>query len=171
MKVLPFENYKLISPLSEDEVIKRLAQIIEPKETFNHFFWTKNSSKPYEGKLKDGYFKIRRIIDYRNSFLPMIMGHVSQTQAYTEIRIRMRPAKAVIIFMIFWMGVVLSVCIVVLLALIAQYRQVLKEGFSFGALIPFIMVVFGCLLFTIPFKYESKKSKQYFKTLLEASEE
>ena len=170
MKLLPFENYTLLTTLSVDEVRRRISDNIEPNRKFRFAMFRRSSTKPYEGQLLDGTFIINRIISYRNSFLPIITGRISNGFSGTEIKIKMRPHIFVLIFMSFWLGIVGLICLALLATAIAQFRQVLKRGFSPIILIPFGMFIFGCGLITIGFKSESKNSKEFLATLFEAHE-
>lgn len=166
---LPFDNFKLLTKLTATEVLQRIESITEPKKGFS-FSFSGNRTKPYEGKLTDHSFEISRIINYRNSFLPVIKGHVSTYLGKTEVAIKMRPLVFVLIFMSFWLGLVGLVCLGIIIAAILQFRQLLEQGFSPGTLIPFGMFAFGYALLTIAYKAESQKSKGFLMQLLEAEE-
>lgn len=161
MKYLPFENYVLTTNLSVDEVRNRIINNIVPKAS-------ENTSKPYEGTIFNNKFKISRVINYRNSFLPIIIGEISQEWGKTEIKIKMRPIIFIIIFDIIWLGITGAVCITILVVAISTYKDMFREGFSPVVLIPFGMFLFGYLLTTLGFKYESKIAKEFLKTLFEA---
>jgi hypothetical protein len=166
---LPFDNFKLLTNLSVTEVQQRIESKIEPKKNFS-FSFSANRTKPYEGKLIDRSFEISRIINYRNSFLPVIKGHISTYLGKTEVAIKMRPVVFVLIFMSFWLGTVGLACVGITVTSILHFRQLLEYGFSPGALIPFGMFAFGYALLTIAYKAESKKSKAFLKQLLEAEQ-
>ena len=82
----------------------------------------------------------------------------------------MRPHIFTLVFMSFWLGIVGLVCLAFLAFGIAQFRQVLKRGFSPMNLIPFGMFIFGFGLITVSFKTESRNSKEFLATLFEAHE-
>lgn len=166
---LPFDNFKLLTKLSAPEVQQRVENITEPKKEFS-FSAFKNRIKPYEGKVTGHSFEISRTISYRNSFLPVIKGQVSTYLGKTEVAIKMRPVVFVLIFMCFWLGVVGLVCLGIIIAAMLHFRQLLEQGFSPGALIPFGMFAFGYALLTIAYKAESQKSKAFLKQLFEAEE-
>ena len=159
MKYLPFENFVLTTNLSVEEVRNRLANNIDAKI---------NTLEPYEGSIVNNTFKIQRVITYRNSFLPVITGEISQARGMTEIKIEMRPVLFVLIFMGMWLGTVGIACIVILVATILTFPDIFQQGFSPASLIPFGMFIFGYLLVTLGFKYESSTSKEFLKTLFEA---
>ena len=159
MKYLPFENFVLTTSLPVEEVRNRLANNIGPGG---------KTSKPYEGSIVNNTFKINRIINYRNSFLPVITGEISQDWGKTEIKIKMKPSVFTLIFMAVWLGTVGIACIVILVAAILTLPDIFQQNFSPAILIPFGLFIFGYLLVTLGFKYESSTSKEFLKTLFEA---
>ncbi|WP_018616349.1 hypothetical protein [Segetibacter koreensis] len=166
---LPFDNFKLLTKLTPSEVNQRIESITELKKGLNFSFST-NRTKPYEGNLIDRSFEISRIISYRNSFLPVIKGHVSTYLGKTEVAIKMRPVVFVLIFMSLWLGIVGLICLGIITAAILHFKQLLEQGFSPGALVPFGIFAFGYALLTIAYKVESQKSKAFLTQLLEAEE-
>lgn len=169
-KLLPIESYTLTSTLNIDEIKKRISGNIEPKKTLRLSLFGNNSTKPYEGEISGDTFQISRIINYRNSFLPIITGHISSYVGQTVIEIKMQPATSVIVFMCLWLGIVGFVCLLFLMGELFSLKEITQNGFSFGTAIPFIMFLFGWLLTFLGFKLESKKSKQFLSNLLEGQE-
>ena len=168
-KYLPFEKFVITSKLSSEEVMKRLTDNLEPKRKGIGSYFNIKSSKPYFGVLTENKFEIHRIINYRNSFLPQIKGTVSSYLGETEISIYMRPAKVVIGFMIFWLGIVGVICMAIIINLLQRLNEIMNHKITPGAFIPFIMFVFGYLLIYFGFKVESKKSKAFLINLFEGT--
>ena len=166
-KYLPFENYVIATNLSVEEVKRKLAENVEPRRGFE-LFRTASYSKPYMGDLYGDTFTISRVINYRNSFLPVITGAITTDFGETKVKIKMRPAIGVIIFMCFWLGVVGLVCLTMVVAAVFSEKTGSLDPVVF---IPFAMFVFGCLLFTVPFKIESGISRKFLAKLLEAKEQ
>lgn len=109
MKFFPYENYNLISPLKPEEAIKKLAVVVVTSGPATLLSASK-ADKYYQGKLAGSGFKVSRIIGYRNSFRPLIKGEI-QDAAGSEIHIKMRMHKAVLIFCCIWIGGVLLVLV------------------------------------------------------------
>ena len=170
-KYLPYEDYALTSKLSVEEVRKRIFENIEPKKTYRFPGFNKNTVKLYEGTLIDNAFTITRIINSRNSFLPVITGDISTFLGKTQIKIEMRLVHLVLVFMSLWLGIVGLVCIGIFLVGALKFKEILETGFSPMLLIPYAMFIFGCLLVILSFKAESKKSKDFLLELLEGQEE
>ncbi len=169
-KYLPIENYTLITKLSVEEIMQRLTQNVEPRKNVRMHGFGRKSLKPYEGEITTNSFKISRIIDSRNSFLPMITGNISSFLGKTEIKIKMQPATFVLIFISLWLGIVGIVCLGMAAVALAQISKIFTKDFSPMTFIPFAMFIFGCLLTHFAFKSESKKSKQFLERIFEATE-
>lgn len=170
IKYLPFESYILETKLSTTEVRARLEANIESRLGIRTNRLLSNTGKPYEGKMTNDSFEISRVINYRNSFLPIIKGSIDTYLGKTRITIKMRMAMFVMVFMLFWLGIVGLVCLGILIMGIIQFREALQQGFSPVILIPFGMFLFGSLLVSFGFKAESKKAKTFLNDLLQGQE-
>jgi hypothetical protein len=167
---LPYEKYILATKLPEKEVLKRIADNVTPDRIGFRSYQSNTSGKPYEGYMLGSTFNIHRIIDYKNSFFPFISGKVYQHFGETYIGINMRPHKFVLGFMCVWLGGVGVACLILLFGLVMRFKEFLKSGISFSALIPFVMFAFGYGLLFFAFKNESKKSKLFLEKLVEGHE-
>jgi hypothetical protein len=167
---LPYENYMLLTNLSPEEVGRRISANIEPRLTGVFSEFTRNNTKPYQGVCARNKFEISRIINYRNSFIPVISGEVSSYLGVeSRIHIKMKPHSFVIVFMCIWLGFGGLFCLLILSNMFRPEMRPDKE-LSIGEVIPFVMFIGGCLLFSLPFKFESKKSKLFLAELLEGHE-
>lgn len=166
MKFFPFERLKITTKLSTDEAIRRVVNVTEPQR---YFRWFATDHKPYEGKVEGYQFQISRVINYRNSFLPMIHGEILPEMRGSSIRITMRPHGLVIAFMIFWLGGVGFFFLMMLSTFVSAAMQGTRGNPS-ALLIPAGMFAFGYLLIMGGFKFESAKSKKFFCELFEAED-
>lgn len=164
MGFLPFERFTLHSNLRPDDILYRLCENVEPERTFRFrgFFFSGNS-KPYEGSVdQDGTFSIRRLINYRNSFLPVIEGVVENEGRGSRVKVKMRLNTFVLVFISIWLGIVGIVSVVMLI--VAIRSGVLDQG----TVIPLGMFLFGAVLTVLAFKFESTRSKRDLAELLQA---
>ena len=169
-KYLPYENFIISSRLPLAEVRKRLADNVQPKRTFRLTAFGNSHGKPYEGQIFADSFSISRIINYKNSFLPVVNGQISTFLGKTEIHVKMRVPTSVLIFTLLWLGIVGLVCLGIIIMGIIQFNTIAQNGFSPMILIPFVMFLFGCILTSAAFKAESKRSRQFLERLWEAQE-
>lgn len=160
--LLPYHELTLQSPLSPEEVMRRLEIYVRPRRTFAERFKV-YSEKPYEGELAQSEFRISRIIGYRNSFLPFSKGKVDPSGSGSQIRLVLQLHTFVNLFALVWFGMLLLFLAFDLSALFSQQT-------SPASLVPFvIMVGFGILLFNGSFWFEARKSIAFFKDLFEAA--
>ncbi|MGG9962335.1 hypothetical protein [Ferruginibacter sp. SUN106] len=169
-KYLPVENYTLATKLSVQEVRNRIEDNIGAKEQYSLFSFKNNITKPYVGQLKGNTFTINRVINYRNSFLPIIKGEISEFTGQPRIHIKMRPATMVLVFISAWLGIAGITCLIMLFTVVVQSREIMQHGISPVMLGPFAMFCFGYLLTYFAFKLESKKSKEFLQNLFVAEE-
>jgi hypothetical protein len=162
MKYLPLENITFKSKLKEAELINRLLNEIEPEKTFRFGMFGRDSTKTYSGHIKEQTFEIKRIISYRNSFLPRISGIVINEFDRTIIKVKMRLSIFVIIFLCLWSSGVGLLCLTVL------PEKIRNSGVDFSILIPIGMLLFLYALTMAGFKFESNKSKKDLQKIFEA---
>lgn len=167
--LLPYRRIAIETPLSPDEVRKRIDSVVEPRRWLRSP-WA-SGERAYEGVWKGDHFRISRIIHHRNSFLPVIRGEILPWYlGKTTVVLRMRPAIGVLIFMAVWLGGVGSICIGMLMAV---FRQIGRQTLTISAapsLIPFGMFAFGAVLLYGAFLNEAGKSRRFFSELLNGAE-
>ncbi len=151
------ENLIYRTQLSENQVIEKLQDCIAPKKDFSLFDRYNNTSngKLYEGKISGKTFEVSRIINYRNSFLPVIMGNITQENNATLIKINMRLHKFVNVFVLIWF---VFFAFVVILIMTKEVNFLLELY-----VIPFVVLT----IFFGAFKFETNKSKKDFQQIFE----
>jgi hypothetical protein len=97
-KHLPFENDVLTTKIPTLEVLRRIADNVEPRQGFTlSSFNNRKYTKPYIGSIHGLSFTMSRNINYRNSFLPIITGHIETFPGKTQVRIKMQLVSFVFI--------------------------------------------------------------------------
>lgn len=163
MNFLPKENIVYKTKLKEEEILKRLSDLIEPEKTFRFNVFSNNSLKSYEGQIKGNTFQIKRIINYRNSFLPRVTGLIEKDFDGLTIKVKMRLSIFVIIFLCFWCGAV------GLGFLFALKQGAPESQFNPVKLIPLGMLTFVYLMTMLGFKFESNKAKKDLQAAFKAN--
>ena len=163
MKYLPTENITYKSKLNEEEILKRLSEIIEPEKMFRFDFFKSGSSKSYEGQIIGHTFDISRIISDRNSFLPRISGVIERDYNGLTIKVKMRLHLFVLVFL----------CICTVGVGIGCFAAFLTQVINKSELNPVLLAPFGFLAFMylltmFGFKTESRRSKKDLQLLFEA---
>jgi hypothetical protein len=162
MKYFPLEDITFKSKLKESEIVNRLLNVIEPEKTFRFGIFGRGSTKTYSGHIEEQTFEIKRIISYRNSFLPCIKGIVKSEFDRTIIKVKMRLSIFVIIFLCLWCSGIVFLCLTVF------PKQIRSSGGDFSILIPLGMLLFLYALTMAGFKFESNKSKKDLQKIFEA---
>lgn len=165
MKYLPFEKLTLASELPAHEIRRRLALNVEPRQAFRFSIKCRKAEKVYEGDIDFNRFDVNRIIDYRNSFLPLITGQIFEKGNASEVKIVMRMATIAYIIWGTWMGGLSTMLFYVLYDYLFGVVTP-DESHLFGIIIILAMLTFGYLLALLGFKTESKRSKKFFIRLL-----
>lgn len=162
MDLLPFEDYSLYTKLSNEEVMERIAAYVEPKQPFSLQYFLTVNTKPYEGGISSNGFRIKRIIPYTNTFLPVINGTVTTYFEETEIKIKMRMMIGVLVVISIW-------CIVaVLFAALIILSMIQSRSFHLSILTPIFMILVPYYISTSSFKRESDISKEFFERVFDA---
>ena len=159
MKFFPYENYNIKSKLSPEIIMERLSERTEPEKRYKFSFLAPKFEKQYMGTIEGMNFSIHRNIFIRNSFLPRISGEVVKGPNITNIFIKMGLHPFAIAFMLIWMSGITFMFITIL------FKNAISRWL---AIIPFVFLLFGYLLPTSGFKYESLKSKNFLADLFEA---
>ena len=148
--------------MKRDEVLKQLLENVEPEKTIRLGLFKRDSTKPYEGYITRQTFEIKRVIGYRNSFLPRISGILEEDYDGTRIKVKMRLHVLVIVFLCIWCGFVGIACIAIF------SNELSSPEFNPLALFPFGMLIFAYLLTMGGFKFESSSSKKDLQSIFEA---
>jgi hypothetical protein len=163
MKYLPYEQINLKTNLSGEEITEILQNQTEPWRSI----WTIGfgyTGYYFQGVILKNGFKIRRIIDDRNIFLPNIKGTINPDEQGNSIKIIFSLPIIILLFWSVWMGIVILFALLILIILIG--------GGSFNGflIIPFVMMFFGYLICILPFNKEIRISKRYLGEILKAIE-
>lgn len=159
-----FEKITLKSSLSKNEILQRLADYIEPEKKIRfRFFWTP-ITKPYEGMISGDQFRVKRIINYRNSFLPEVNGNIEETVVGNMVTLEMRLSLFVRIFAGIWFTML--VIGIISIAIMESQGEITA---SF-ALIPMAALVVIASAMFLSYRYECKKARKDLQYLFRASE-
>ena len=165
-KLFPFEKLVYHSTLNKEELIHHLQNEIEADKSFGFNARKSSYSKPYIGKIYTNRFEIKKVVNYRNSFLPIIKGEIKDGINGAKIDVKMGLVDFVKAFMILWLGGVSFGCIGALYSLI--FTDTANSEAGFFMFIPFAMLLFGLVMVSFGFKTESQKSIKDLEEILKA---
>ena len=162
IKLIPYSTIKLKTRHSENDVLYKLSQILEPKNYFR-YFWTfkfMEIEMKYEGWMQNNRFKVNRITPNNKSFVTVFEGLVNQGRSKTDVTITVRPSIATLISVLF--GTVLF--------------SLFSAGYLLGRInVPvepeFLVWIIPFLLYSIYlmyFNYEYYKSRNFLAAYFDA---
>lgn len=147
------DDYQLQTLLDEKVVIQRIWEETTEEREIHFFFGKAKSQKMFEGKISGNSFQLRRIINYKNSFLPQINGTVQQDSSVTTISISSRLPLPVFVFLVVWT----SFCSIG--AIVGIISFLYSKETDPGSFIPLGMVFFGYILTLATYNYENERFK------------
>ena len=85
---LPFRKFEFSTPMSTMHAARVLQEIVEPPRKWG----ARTSAKRgyFEGRVAGSRFKIHRIINYQNSFVPIIEGNFRRDGVGSIVTLNMR---------------------------------------------------------------------------------
>lgn len=162
MRFLPKETLVYHSTLKADQLHERLSIYVEPRLD-GLIDWKKKREKPYEGLVKKDGFEISRIIDYRNSFLPVVSGKITPSTDQSVVVVTMALHSFVRIFLAIWFAMAILFFFVYLV------KSIKDTTIDPILLIPITLVALGYRLTIRAFKVESDRAREDLKEMLSAT--
>jgi hypothetical protein len=160
MILFPFVSFRIETDLSTKEA---MTAIILAVRTERGILTSNGSQKSrFHGTLSGSSFKIRRVINYRNSFLPVIRGKIRSAGEGAVISITMNLELSTAIFMILW-------CSITGFTLLNFFSSEASHGFDW--ITAALLLAFGYLLATIGFGIEAKKAEKLLMSIFTEAEE
>lgn len=170
MPLLPFHKIVLITSLTVDAVTDLLHRKLSAKQSILSGKPPPMAAFSYAGIMQGNSFKMQRMINYRNSFNPVVKGYITATNnGLTSITIVFRPSVSAIIFMGVWLGLIGFIALAITLGLLFQAEPFSGKNFSLLFFIPHLMFLFGYGLMYWSFNREYKISREVLMKLWNAN--
>jgi len=163
VRLIPFDRFSFVSSKTQEE----LAAILSAKIARRQFRLFSKPSEPYVGTASQSGFKIQRVIGYRNSFLPVIVGRFGPRHDGTRIDVVQRLHYVVATFMLFWFSSVIAFLGLVLFG-VGVNGATGEAGLLAGVLLPLFMLIFGWALVTGGFWLGARHTKEDLRLLFDA---
>jgi hypothetical protein len=93
----PFRKFEFSTPTNPERTASVLQEIVEPRRTFRWPF--SGGHRYFEGRVADRRFKIRRVVNYSNAWLPVIEGSFRSEGSGTLVTVNMRLMWSLLAFM------------------------------------------------------------------------
>ncbi|GAB3499876.1 hypothetical protein GCM10027341_24080 [Spirosoma knui] len=137
-----------------------MDKAVTPFQLRLSYVWDK--PQVFMGTVSGNEFRVERIIQYRNSFVPTIYGRFLPAETGLQVRIVMLLSPIVLM-----LGIVLGLGALPVLASIV-YRFMMIGHFDQSLKVPTLLVVLLYLMFTGGFSYEAVKARRLLNRLFEA---
>lgn len=160
--LIPYQKFVFESPLNQEEARQRLeAEVAQLRSGWQ---WIERRTEKFEGAVSAEGFQIHRIIHYRNSFLPIILGRFSPGVPGVRIEVTLKLHIFVVIFSLVWLGFVGP------LAGEAVMQIMTTGSVEVGGAIPCLMLIFFFLMLIIGFEIEAYKAKKLLSRIFEVGD-
>ena len=147
--------------LSTEEATARLAAVTTPS-TWNYYDTKKIL---FSGTVSAGGFRIRPLLRFRSSFIPVVEGKILEADGGAVLVARPRLIRFTAAFLLFWFG---ALAVIFLAALGAAVRG--RAPFL-APLVVLAMLGAGTALWVVPYVVSTRKTEERLRTLLEQSAE
>ncbi|MDB9528814.1 hypothetical protein PN498_22670 [Oscillatoria sp. CS-180] len=159
MKLLPRDRFSIQTHQSLSEIVA----ILEPHIEAPRIRWGfSRNHPPYTGSLSESGFEIRRLIHYRNSFLPKIHGRFEAGAGGTTVHITMTLHPLVLVFLVAWGSFWYTAAIPLTLS-----AALTGEVHPAVALLFLVSPLAALTLFCAAFWYEAKRSRRELTQMLQ----
>jgi hypothetical protein len=160
-KILPYKKYTLNSSLSKEEVVVNLKSSIDFEKSFGFGGANIKYSKPYVGIVYGNLFEMKRVIDYRNAFIPQIKGEIVENKEGVIINIEIKLLGYVQAFLLVWFGFCLFFSSIILI--LAIFKENINVSMVFFLLFMFVM---GSTIVYSGFESEADTTKRDLEKIL-----
>ncbi len=171
MFFIPYGQIQIKSNLKTDEIEHRLQEQLDPHSIISGML--RGNHKYFQGSIENGEFKISRIIHYRNSFRPVIVGKLQPEIDHTVVELTVRLDFVVVAVLLLIVGsFILPIFSLLFQSLLVgggiNFLQYLPEGYWLKLLLSSIgTFLFFYLFVMIPFNIEAGKATKYLDELFE----
>jgi hypothetical protein len=151
------DSFEIQTLLSPKEVLDVVKANTEPRQ----FFRPWSETKYFEGEVDDANFKVRRIIKYRNSFLPQINGAVDAVEMGSIVSVKMRLHGFVEVFSSIWTAGFLAAVVG-----FGSQSSLGQSASRWAAIESLGILAFGIVLTSVGFWYEANLQEKKLILLL-----
>lgn len=99
ISLIPYQKFEIKTRLSQEAAQQKLCEIVEPRKLMR--FGLSRKHNLFEGEIEGMAFKISRIIHYRNSFLPILVGQIRDDLDASTLKITARPMWFIVLLWTF----------------------------------------------------------------------
>lgn len=149
--LLPTHTFSIEVPAPVNEVVDSMRNAVEPVRLIR---WWRDHTR-FQGTVDESGFRMSRILNYQNSFVPVLRGAFEPAGSRTVIRVRMSIHSFVQLFLWVWLS--FPAWIVFLVA-----RGPAQQDIRVVVTLCLVMIGFGLALAWGAFWFEVPRSKKLF---------
>lgn len=107
MNLIPYHSETLVSALSKNEVLGHLIRVTSEVNYLDQRTRT-NKKILFNGLVGQAGFRISKVVDKGDTFLPLVIGEVEETPRGSIIFLKYRLFPGAIFFLAFWSVILLA---------------------------------------------------------------
>ena len=161
----PYRRFVIDTLMPREAAVAAIEKIVEPRKLWRGIF--SSGHREFQGEVSSEGFKVSRIIHYRNSFLPMVIGHFERIPEGTRVAITMRMAWPSITFGWIWLvanGVIAAIFLEPSRASAlfgdSNFGQALSRAKGPLSYVPLGVIAFTYILCSGFFAFEARKARR-----------
>ncbi|MBD5508227.1 MAG: hypothetical protein HDR05_09325 [Lachnospiraceae bacterium] len=156
--ILPYMEHTIHTTKSPQEIHDIMQSV-----TFSKRAWVTRPPGEFIGTIEQYDFKIMRIINYRNSFMPVIKGAIKKGEGAYVVALKMQLHPLTYIFLIIWFGLAGFIFLIAVLYLITSEPMDVRMILGAGG-----FIAWGQILSRWGFFFQAKKDIKKLEELLSA---
>jgi hypothetical protein len=155
VNLLPYHSETLVSALSKQEVLGHLIRVTS-EVNFLDQRTRRNKAILFNGIVGQKGFRISKVIDKGDTFLPLVLGQIEETPRGSIIFLKYKLFPGAIFFLVFW---------TLILTGFVLYFFTLVQNFNYGAICLALAIVnYGMAIYF--FNRQVKASRKVFHQLI-----
>jgi hypothetical protein len=165
VKLFPYHQETLVSPLSQQALLSQLAQVTRTQVASSQ---ARGEELPqlegkqvvFNGAIGAADFRLSQVLRKGDTFLPLLLGRVEATPRGSLLFIRYRLFPSAVFFLVFWTFLLLSFSI---------FYFFVEQHYAYGALC--LALVLGNYTAAVFFFHRQlKRSRQLFQDVINFQE-
>lgn len=169
MRICPYKNIELLSPLTKPEVYEKFRYNIAYVNRLKITGMSRDAFRDYEGYIDEDKIVFRRILKRgANSFIPKVTAVVSETGGGTKVQLKARLHKVIEGMIIGLNSFLLCLFLIGLINMDLSTKPGFDILFLSGLIVMF--VILNGVMIRILFSYEVYKLEKDFRRILMCDE-
>lgn len=144
-----------------DQVTEAITREVKPGTMMQLDFGGRGDPREFRGEVKPASFRIVRRVQFRNSFAPILEGHVREIEGGSEIAMSLFVPTSLLLFVVIWTVMTAVAAMFVVQQMMFEQGFEMALTFAMGT-IPLV----GLCVAWLGFSLEATNSQRLIKELL-----